>query len=252
MIFAVVILWLMALDGAVSRLDGLLLLVGAISYTVWSIVESRRETKQAQQKLTPEISGGPKSLPGQIGFILVGLAMLGLGSNWLVDGAVAVAAWFGVSEMVIGLTLVAAGTSLPELATSVLASLRGERDIAVGNVVGSNIFNILAVLGLAAVVSPVPLAVPSTTQTFDLPIVFIVSLLCLPIFFTGGQIARWEGVLFLSYYGLYTGYLLLAADGSPWTSDYSAAITWIILPLTALVLLVSVGRAVRNGQTGAA
>ncbi len=252
MIFAAILLWLMAFDGAIGRLDGLLLFAGAVGYTVWSVVQSRRETRQSQQEISPEISGGPKTLPAQIAFIVAGLAMLALGSSWLVDGAVAVAQYFGVSEMVIGLTIVAVGTSLPEVATSVMASLRGERDIAVGNVVGSNIFNILAVLGAAAALSPLPLPVSSGTLTFDIPVVIVISLLCLPIFFTGGQIARWEGVLFLGYYLLYTGYLLLNTGGSPWANGYSAMIGWVILPLTVLVLLISVGRAVRGGQTSAA
>lgn len=245
MIITALLLWLMTVDRSVSRLDGLLLSAGAVGYTVWTIAQGRRETKQAQQgEDAPEIGDGPRSLPGQLALIVVGLLMLAAGSNWLVDGAVAVAEYFGVSEMVIGLTIVSIGTSLPEAATSVMASLRGERDIAVGNVIGSNIFNILAVLGAAAVVSPVPLQVPAATVAFDIPVVIVVSMLCLPIFFTGGQIARWEGLLFLVYYGLYVGFLLLAAGGSPWVGEYGRLVGWVILPLTVLVLLVSVGRAV--------
>ena len=110
-----------------------------------------------------------------------------LGSRWLVNGAVAFAQALGVSELVIGLTIVAAGTSLPEVATSILAAFRGERDIAVGNVVGSNIFNLLAVLGLAGLVAPGGLPAPAALLRFDLPVMVAVALACLPIFASGAR-----------------------------------------------------------------
>jgi len=105
-----------------------------------------------------------------------------------------------VSELIIGLSIVAVGTSLPEIATSIIATLRGERDIAVGNVVGSNLFNILAVLGLSSVVSPSGVAVAPEALRFDLPVMIGAAIACLPIFFTGNRIARWEGALFFAYY----------------------------------------------------
>jgi cation:H+ antiporter len=116
-----------------------------------------------------------------------------------------------VSELVIGLTIIAAGTSLPEVVTSVMAAWRGERDIAVGNVVGSNIFNILCVLGLASLVAPSGIEISTTALRFDIPVMIAVAVACLPIFFTGNVITRWEGGLFFAYYIAYTTYLILAA-----------------------------------------
>ena len=143
----------------------------------------------------------------QIALVLGGLVLLVIGAGWLVDSAIEFAESLGVSELVIGLTIVAAGTSMPEVATSVLATIRGQRDIAVGNVIGSNIFNILAVVGLSAIVAPDPLVISSAVQNFDFWVMLAVAAACLPIFFTGSTIARWEGAVFLLYYVAYTAYL---------------------------------------------
>ena len=146
------------------------------------------------------------------------------------NGAVAFAQALGVSELVIGLTIVAAGTSLPEVATSILAALRGERDIAVGNVVGSNIFNLLAVLGLSSLVAPGGLPAPAALLRFDLPVIVAVALACLPIFASGAVIARWEGALFLFYYAAYTAYLVLAAQQHDALPAFSAVMEAFVLP----------------------
>jgi len=141
---------------------------------------------------------------------------------------------------------VAVGTSLPEVATSVVASIHGERDIAVGNVVGSNIFNILAVLGMAALVAPRGIAVPPAALHFDLPIMTAVAIACLPVFFTGNVIARWEGALFLGYYVAYTLYLVLAATHHASLPLLRIAMLWFALPLTALTLAAIAVRALRQ------
>lgn len=127
------------------------------------------------------------------GLVLRGLALLVLGARWLVDASVELARALGISEAVIGLTLVAAGTSLPEVATSIVATVRGERDIAVGNVIGSNLYHILAILGLAALLAPDGLAVNPSVLGFDLPVMVAAAVACLPVFFIGGVIARWQG-----------------------------------------------------------
>jgi cation:H+ antiporter len=183
---------------------------------------------------------------GNVALIVGGLALLVLGARWLVQGAVAIAQRLGVSELVIGLTVVAGGTSLPELATSVLAGLRGERDIAVGNVVGSNLFNLLAVLGLSALVAPQGVPVSSAILWFDLPVMIAVAGACLPMFFTGYAISRWEGSVFLGFYGAYTAYLILAATQHDALSTFSVAMGAFVLPLTALTLLVLGLRAFRG------
>ena len=170
---------------------------------------------------------------------MVGLGLLVLGSKFLVDSSIAIARSFGVSELVIGLTLVAAGTSLPELATSVVASIRGERDIAVGNVIGSNIFNILAVLGGSSLFSAEGLTVSASALRFDIPVMIAVAVICLPVFITGQLIARWEGLLFLSYYVAYTAYLIMDSTNHENLPIFSNILLFFVFPATVISLGVS-------------
>jgi cation:H+ antiporter len=239
-------------DGIISRLEGVILFAGIISYTVFLVVQSRKEkNKQVQEEYEKEYSEKPKGSSGvllNIVFIVAGLILLVLGSRWLVDGAIAIARVIGVDDVVIGLTIVAAGTSLPEVATSILATIRGERDIAVGNVVGSNIFNILAVLGLSGIVAPGGLPVSPSIEYFDTPVMIAVALACLPIFFTGMKIARWEGAIFLLYYVAYTAYLILSATGNAALPTFSTAMTFFVLPITVLTLAITVFQEFRSRQ----
>lgn len=185
----------------------------------------------------------------QVGFILGGLGLLVLGAGWLIESATQIARALGVSDLIIGLTIVAAGTSLPEVVTSIIATLRKERDIAIGNVVGSNIFNILGILGLVALVTPEGLRVAPSMLSFDMPVMIVVALACLPIFFTGLAIARWEGGLFLGYYVAYTAYLALAATQHDALAPFSSAMLVAVLPLTAVTLAILAGRALRELRT---
>jgi len=163
-----------------------------------------------------------------------------LGARWLVDGAVELARRLGVSELVIGLTIVAAGTSLPEAATSVVAGLRGQRDIAIGNVVGSNIFNILAVLGAAASISPGGVRVAPEALRFDIPVMMAVAVACLPIFYTGGRISRGEGAMFLAYYAAYVAFLVLTAAHHSSLPVFKTAMLGFAIPLSALGVGISI------------
>jgi len=239
----------LALDGAISRWDGALLFAGILAYTTFAIVKARSESESVSREYLAAFGartrGGP-AVAFQLALIGVGLGMLVLGAGWLVDGAVTMARSMGVSELVIGLTIVAAGTSLPEAATSITASIRGERDIAVGNIVGSNLFNMLCVLGLAALVAPDGVEVAASALRFDIPVMIAVSIACLPVFFTGYVIARWEGWLFLGYYGLYMLFLVLAATGHPLLAALKASILLFLLPLTVLTLAVMVMRQLRT------
>jgi cation:H+ antiporter len=252
MIGVSVLTLLFSLDLNISRLEGVILFAGIISYTVFLIVQSRKEkNKQVQEEYAQEYSEKPKGSAGvllNIAFIVAGLILLVLGSRWLVDGAVAIARVIGVDEVVIGLTIVAAGTSLPEVATSILASIRGERDIAVGNVVGSNIFNILAVLGLSGIVAPNGLPVPPSIQNFDTPVMIAVAIACLPIFFTGWEIKRWEGAIFLLYYVAYTAYLVLSATGNAALPTFNTAMMVFVVPITVLTLVITVVQELRARQ----
>jgi cation:H+ antiporter len=239
---------ILSLDGAVGRWDGLLLFSCVIAYTAFLVRQSRKETKGVREEYDEAFGDGRRrgaTWVIEVAQVAVGLALLVAGARWLVEAAVATATAMGVSSLVIGLTIVAAGTSLPEVATSVLATLRGERDIAVGNVVGSNIFNILCVLGLGSVVAPAGIPVPPGALTFDFPVMIAVAIATLPIFITGYTIARWEGAVFLAYYVAYTVYLVLDATEHDALNEFGAAMTWFVLPLTALTLALSLHRALR-------
>jgi cation:H+ antiporter len=233
-----VVFWLMAADGYVGRLDGLLLTAGVVAYTVIAVRLGRRDMAAAatgDDVARPE-SGGRVAL--HAGQILGGLGLLVVGADWLVFGAAGIARAFNVSDAVIGLTIVAAGTSLPEVATSIVAALRGERDMAVGNVVGSGLFNLLAIGGLGALMSPAGLAVPEALTRFDLPVMVAVAAACLPIFAAGHRIARWEGGLFLAYYAAYVAYLIMAATAHDALPAFSGVMAGFVLPLTVVTLLV--------------
>lgn len=175
---------------------------------------------------------------------LLGLVLLIVGAEGLVRGAARLAAAVGVSPLVVGLTVVAFGTSAPELAVSVQSALSGQAgaDIAVGNVVGSNIFNILSVLGLTALVAPAGLPIPPAALTFDLPVMLVVAIACLPVFLAGHRIARWEGLLFLGYYVVYVLFLVLTALDHDGRYLLSQAMLWFALPLTTLTLGISLWR----------
>ncbi|SDR78409.1 cation:H+ antiporter [Halopseudomonas xinjiangensis] len=239
MIGATVLVILLSLDGELGLLDGALLMASIIGYTGFLVISSRRANRpgDAEELGVPDAEHSG-SMPMNVLFIIGGLVMLVLGARWLVDGAVSMATAFGLSERVIALTIVAAGTSLPEVATSVIASIRGQRDIAVGNVVGSNLFNLLAVLGLAGLLSPDGVQVSDAVLRFDMLVALAVAIACLPIFFSGFRITRWEGLLFLAYYVVYTGHLVMAATGSVALGGLQSAVLYYALPLTALTLLV--------------
>lgn len=242
MIAASVLFSVMALDGHISRFDGLLLLAGIVAYTIFAIRQGRPDDPAigavyAQESGAAQI-GWLARLPVQLVLIGAGLTLLVLGANWLVDGAVTIARALDVSEVVIGLTMVAAGTSLPEVATSLVAALRGERDIAVGNVVGSNLFNLLGIGGIAALVTPGGLEVAASLVRLDLPVMVAVAFACLPIFATGHRIARWEGALFVGYYAAYVSYLILASTQHAALPPFSGVMLGFAMPITVVTLAV--------------
>lgn len=283
---------LMALDGRVSTLEGLLLALGTVGYTAWTVIANRTASAADAGDAEPEVIAGKH--PGwlvsqialgaagavawqlgklgategglavagalvfaaghvfgrggttragdilhQIGFILTGLGVLVLGSGWLVDGAVQLARSLGVNDTVIGLTIVAAGTSLPEVAASVIATLRGQRDMAIGNVVGSNIANILAILGVSALVTPGGLSVSPQMISMDIPIMIAVAVICLPAFYSGYLIRRWEGAVFLAAYIGYTTWLVFDATGHSATAALGKALMWVFVPVALAAFAVT-------------
>jgi cation:H+ antiporter len=242
---------LLALDGDIQRWEGLLLFAGIIAYTWWAIRKSRNESSEVRAEYEAEVSHRPvnsRTVTLDLVLIVGGLGMLVLGSEWFTSGAIDIAEFLGVSELIIGLTIVAAGTSMPELATSVVAALRGERDIAVGNAVGSNLFNLMCVLGATALVSPGGIPVADSALRFDLPVMVAVAVASLPVFFTGYVITRANGTLFLALYAAYTAYLFLDASGHDALDTYATVMLGFILPVIALFTLGNAFRFYRAGR----
>ena len=213
MIAAVSALIIISLDGVLLRTEGALLLLGALAYTGLIVQWSRRESRRVHAEFAAEFAAAPAPAAqrGRLfaghGLLLAGaIALTVLGADLLVAGATDLALAFGVSDAVIGLTIVALGTSSPELATTLVATLRGDRDVAIGNLMGSSVYNILAILGMTLLVSPLPVDLSRDLLRIDLPIALAVALVCWPVFRSERQISRREGLLFV---GGYLSYLLL-------------------------------------------
>lgn len=247
------LVWAMSADGLLNFYEALFLVMGMMGYTSLAVWMGRRETnKQVQAEYQHEIDAlvppqkrlaGGKRIALMLGLVLVGLVLLVLGARWLVDSSVTMARWLGVSEVIIGLTIVAAGTSLPEVAASIIATIKGERDIAVGNVVGSNLFNLMGILGAAGLCAGNQgLTIAPSMVNFDVPVMVAVAAACLPIFFTGHSIARWEGGVFLLYYLMYIGYIIMDATHHDALPMLSTALLWFVIPVTVMTLAIGVKR----------
>jgi cation:H+ antiporter len=201
MIAAALAGWACAYLGKIQPWHGATMFLCLCAYLWWAIRSSKAEP-------APSVEA-PSSRPSTLWAAIMaaaGLAILVVGADQLVVGSSTIARGFGVGELIIGLTIVAIGTSLPELAASIAATAKGQRDIAVGNVVGSNIFNVLGVLGASAAVAPTPIAVADSAVRLDIPIMVGVSLLCIPIF-ASGKMGRWVGLGLLSLYSIYIALL---------------------------------------------
>ena len=250
MIAVSILLIVLAFDGLLSFADSALLFALIIAYTWFLIVQSRRATLATQESgsgdMPAAVSGWRNHWAVHILYVAGGLVALVIGAGWLVNAAVEVAQMLGVSDLVIGLTVVAVGTSMPEIATSLVAALRGQRDIAVGNVVGSCIFNILTVLGLTGLIADGGMAVSAAARNFDLWVMLAVAFACLPVMLSR-TIQRWEGGVFLAYYVAYTAWLVLNAQHHAVLPAFSTAMLSYVLPLTVITLVVSMLR--NGGQT---
>ena len=247
MIGASVLLYFFAWDGVISRMEGGILFLSLLAYIGFLVYDARKQHKAQSKYEGPDTEGSNRYWLWDVVFVLVGFFLLVIGARWLVSGAVTYAGYLGVSSLVVGLTIVAAGTSLPEIATSVLASIKGERDLAVGNIVGSNLFNIMCIVGLTAIVLPGGIAVQPGVIGFDIPVMIAASIVCLPIFFTGNLISRWEGIFFLGYYIAFTVYLILTATEHHLLSYFNAAMGWFVLPMTLMTGLFMLIREWKNG-----
>ncbi len=245
MIGVSVLTLLVSLDGRISTFEGLIFVSLLVGYTAWTIHESRRTRRATIEKQAREL--GEEAGPDAPGWGLLvahgamipgGLFLLIKGSDLLVESASALARAFGLSDLLIGLTIVAIGTSLPELATSAIAAAKGERDIAVGNAIGSNIFNLLAVLGITAIVAPGGIEVPAAALIFDIPIMIAVAIACLPVFFAGYIIDRRNGALFLALYAVYIAYLVLEGTQHWALGGFTAVVLMFMLPLVVFTMVL--------------
>lgn len=236
------LLWILSANGSISFLESAaltLLLICYLAYTFYSGQEEN-DTSNMQESNTaiPKPTGFKNHWLFHLFLIVIGLIMLVFGSEWLVDSSIVIARSVGVSSTIIGLTVISFGTSLPEAATSVIATIRDERDIAVGNIIGSSMFNILGILGISGLVIPGNIDVSPGILAFDIPVMTAVAVACLPIFFTGYNIARWEGFVFLGYYLSYFLYLFLNAQEHSLLPLYGNVMLWFVLPLTSITILL--------------
>jgi len=253
MIGASVLLAVMVFDGRLGRWESALLLALLVAYLVFLVRQSRAETARSGEVHAAAVDRGgwDGHWSVQVLLMLAGLALLVVGSQWLVGAAVAFARALGVSDLIVGLTIIAVGTSMPEVATSVTAAVRGERDIAVGNVVGSSTLNILGCLGIAGVVSRGGLGIAPAVLNFDLWVMLAVSFACLPVFMLRSELGRRRGLMFLAFYVAYVAYLILGAKGHDALDEFSAVMLSFVLPITIVTLVAMVIRGqVRADRAG--
>lgn len=251
MIAASVVLLLMSLDGKLSRLDGVVMFGALISFVIWTL--------RAAPKAGPPPAGLESTAAGRasarIGVTLVrlagGVVALAIAARFVVSGAEDIAVALGVPELIIGLTIVALGTSAPEIVTTIIAALQGRRDLAVGNAVGSNIFNILLVLGATSTLAPDGIAIGTDAVELDLPIMVAAAVACLPMVFWDNTLDRWEGAVFVAYYLAYLTFLVLDATGHRAANPFSVVLLGFVLPLTVLTVIVVALRQ-RRGTGGTA
>jgi cation:H+ antiporter len=197
MIAITLVLVLMLVDGEVGRLDGVLLVIGSIAYTVFAYWEAHREKKEIADEVPPETRATWLDLV----FIVVGLGMLILGARMLVENVIIIAEWLNINRVIIALTVIAVGTSLPELAITIATAYKNHGDLLVGNILGSNSMNILLILGITAVLQPIQ---TSALRTFDIAAMVAFSIVILPLMLRGRRISRTEGALLLAGYAGYT------------------------------------------------
>ncbi len=224
MAVAAVLVFLFAMDGQLQFWEGIPLVAGAVIYTVLLGLWTRRENADRAVSIpgagilgaaeileTPEPAARPNrwSTWWYLVVLVAGIVVIVVGADWLVSGATSLARAVGVSDAFIGLTIVAIGTSAPELVTTVVSTLRGNRDIAVGNLIGSSVFNLTLILGLPVLIANGSGPIDPHLLRIDLPIMVAVSLLCVPLFLTGRRLSRWEGALLVVGYVVYLSYLIV-------------------------------------------
>lgn len=215
MVIASLMLMAMAWDGTLTRTEGIILAASGLAYTATLLRVARREGQSVKAAFTDEFGVEPDPTPVpktllSLSGLVAGIVVIVIGADWLVDGAVALARQWGVSDAFIGLTIVAIGTSAPELATTIVSTFRNARDIAIGNLLGSSVYNILFILGVTCIVPDSGIQVGRALILIDIPLMTAVALLCVPVFISGRRVTRLEGALFVSAYAAYLAYLIAA------------------------------------------
>lgn len=232
----------LAWNHQLDKLDGALLLAGLCACLFIVL----RQAGQSAARHGHTASAEQPRTGSRLAMLIGGLLTLALGGHLLVDASVVIALNLGLSERIIGLTVIAIGTSLPGLTTSLIAALRGERDIAVGNVIGSNLFNLLGVLGLTAMVAPEALSVSPNALLFDLPVLLGVAALCLPVFYSGYRIDRIEGLMLLSLYLTYGLHIVSISTGMLLAERLEGAMLKYVLPVLGVIVAFGIVRAWRR------
>ncbi|MEX2603429.1 MAG: calcium/sodium antiporter [Gracilimonas sp.] len=243
-IAASVLMYVLAMDGVLSPLDGVFILLALLAYSIYMYFQIKSDRKNNhREELSQAAIDILKNNPAffytkYIFLLLVGLFMIVAGSRLMVHAAVTIAEILGVSELIIGLTIVSIGTSLPEVATSVSAARKKDYDTAIANVLGSNLYNILLTLGLTIVIAPGVISVSPDAIKFDMPVMIIVIIACLPLFWPGKQLGRIEAAGFLIYYAAYLAYLVLIATQHSFKSQMEWWMIWVIIPGTILFIAI--------------
>ena len=231
MLAAAALLFALSANGTLGAWDGLIMLLALIGY----LLLLRRQAL-AQSRSYPDQAVPQRTWLRCSAMFVAGIGLLAWGGHLLLESTVELASDVGLSERVIGLTLVAVSAALPELVTSLVAVLRGQRDLAVANVVGSVLFNVLGVLGVTALLAPVPLSISPNALDFDLPVLLGVAALSLPLFYSGLRITRLEGLMLLALYALYGLHLVAFTTGMPLAMRLEhAMLRYVLLPIALLI-----------------
>ena len=252
MIGASVLVLVLGLDGHLTQRDGFVLVGCLTAYIVTTITVAKRnqpatvddspgaaDTDDIDDAAGSERFGWATRLadtfPGAVAMFAVGAVSVAIAAQFVVSGAGSLATSWGMSELVVGLTVLAVGTSAPEIATSVIAALRGNADVALGNAIGSNVFNLLFVLGLVSATHS-DLPVDNSLQNLNLPVMLAAAVLALPYAITRLQIERLEGIMFLVIYAAYTAYLVLDGTGNSISEEFGVVALMVITPLSLMVI----------------
>lgn len=249
MIAASVALLVMSLDNQLSRVDGIILFIGVVAFVTWTLRSAPRANVRDQKEpdsTDADADAGGNGIGRLVGLLVIGIVGLAITARFVVTGAEEIATALGVPELIVGLTIVALGTSAPEMVTTVIAALGGRRDLAVGNAVGSNIFNILLVLGVSSVIAPGGIAIGTDAVKLDLPIMVAAAVACLPIVFWDNKLNRWEGGVFVGYYLAYVTFLVLDGTGHRASDPFALVLTAFVMPLTILTVGIAVSRQRRH------